>query len=248
MLLGGLGAHARTLSEGCLVRNDWLCPEYLTSRRPELLAATWEHVWITLLSVAAGLVLALPLALLARRWRPVKALLMGGSTVVYSIPSLALIPVMVPFTGLTPWTVVVPLALYSVAVLLRNAVTGLDGVPAQVVDAARGMGFGPARLLLRVELPLAVPAILAGLRVATVSTVAMTTIGGIVGFGGLGTLLIQGQQTNFRSQVLTAAVLVVLIAVVADLLLLALQRLLVRRPRARAARAPEPLLPAEEAA
>ncbi|GAB7192738.1 hypothetical protein NUM3379_34470 [Kineococcus sp. NUM-3379] len=238
-----------TLAEGCLVRNEWLCGEYLSSRRDELLAATWDHTEITVLSVVLGAVVAFPLALLARRWRPVRGLLLGSSTLLYSIPSLALIPAMVPFTGLTRWTVVVPLVLYSLAVLLRNILAGLDGVPASVVEAARGMGFGRARLLLGVELPLALPTIVAGLRVATVSTVAMTTVGGLVGFGGLGTLLLQGQQSDFRAQVLVCAVLVVLLAVVADLVLLLLQRLVGRRRRSRApARAAEPFLPLGEPA
>ena len=185
--------------------------------------------------MAVGALVSFPLALLARRWAGAKALLMTGSTLVYSLPSLALIPVMVPFTGLTAWTVVVPMVLYSLATLLRNTVAGLDGVPPQVVDAARGMGFGPARLLLRVELPLALPAIVAGLRIATVSTVAMVTVGGLVGYGGLGTLLLQGQQSDFRAQVLTASVLVVVLAVVADVLLLGAQRLTGGRRRGRRA-------------
>ncbi|PPK93437.1 osmoprotectant transport system permease protein [Kineococcus xinjiangensis] len=194
-----------------------------------------------MVSVVLASVLAFPLALLVRRRPGPKGLLLASSTVLYSIPSLALIPVMVPFTGLSPWTVVLPLALYSLAVLLRNTLAGLDGVPTPVVDAARGMGYAPARLLLTVELPLALPAILAGLRIATVSAVAMTTIGGLVGFGGLGTLLLDGQRRNFRAQVLTATVLVVALAVVVDLVLLAVQRAAGRRGGRRAAGA-EPVL------
>ncbi len=207
----------------------------MTSRSDELLTATTQHLEITVISVLVGLVVAFPLALLVRRTRVLKGALLGATTVLYAIPSLALIPAMVPFTGLSLATVVVPLILYSLVVLLRNILAGLDAVPAAVLDAARGMGYGPGRLLWSVELPLALPAIVAGVRIATVSTVAMATIGSLVGFGGLGNLLLQGQRSFFNAQVLTAAVAVVVLALVLDLLLLAVQRALSPRRRARTA-------------
>jgi len=132
-------------------------------------------------------------------------------------------------------TVVVALALYSLTILVRNIVAGLDAVPDDVVDAATGMGFGRNRMLWRVQVPLALPAVFAGLRVATVSTIALTTIGFLVGFGGLGNLISDGFTSNFRPQVLLAAALCVVLAVAADLLLLALQKSVT--PWARGARA-----------
>ncbi len=206
------------------MRNEWVCPAYVTSRQDEILAAIGEHVLITVLSVGLGLLVAFPLALLARRRRSLRNAVLGASTIVYTIPSLALLSVLLPFGGLSLMTVVVALALYSLTILVRNIVAGLDAVPEDVVDAATGMGFASRRLLWRVQVPLALPAVFAGLRVATVSTIALTTIGFLVGFGGLGNLINDGLTSNFRPQVLLAAVLCVVLAITADLLLLALQR------------------------
>jgi osmoprotectant transport system permease protein len=149
---------------------------------------------------------------------------------------------LLPFTGLTRATVIVGLVLYSLTILVRNTIAGLDGVPDDVREAARGMGYGSARMLLQVELPLATPSIMAGLRIATVSTVALATIGAIVGYGGLGNLIYDGLPSLFRAQVLTASVLCVALAVAADLLLLGAQRLLTPWQRQAAAhrREPEP--------
>ncbi|MFG2095960.1 ABC transporter permease [Streptomyces sp. NPDC048612] len=135
-------------------------------------------------------------------------------------------PLLLPVYGLSATLVVVGLALYSLTLLVRNLLAGLDGVPAEAREAARGMGYGPTRRLLTVELPLALPAAMAGLRIATVSAVALTTVGAIVGYGGLGNLIYTGMNTFFKAQVLTASVLCVLIAVVFDLLLLGVERLL----------------------
>jgi osmoprotectant transport system permease protein len=148
------------------------------------------------------------------------------TTVIYTIPSLALFSLLLPFTGLTSTTVVVGLALYSLTILVRNVLAGLRGVPDSVREAARGVGYSDLRLLLRVELPLALPVIMAGLRVATVSTVALVTIGSIVSYGGLGNLLLLAVGNQFKAQILAASVLCVVLAVVLDLLLLGLQRLL----------------------
>lgn len=219
------------LAAGCLERNTWLCGEYLDTRRSELTDAVVQHVELTVAAVLIGLVVAIPLAVVARRLHLVNVVL-GASTVIYTIPSVALFSIIIPFTGITAKTVVIGLVLYSLTILVRNTVAGLDAVPAEVKEAARGMGLGPTRLLYRVELPLAIPAIMAGLRVATVSTVALTTVGGIIGYGGLGNLIFQGLQTTFKSQVLTAALLCVVIAVAADLLLLLVQRLITPWARA----------------
>lgn len=226
--------HGSSVADNCLVRNEWVCPAYLESRSSEILDALGEHVLITVLSVGIGALIAFPLALVARRSGLLKSLVLGTSTVIYTIPSLALFSLLIGVTGLTITTVVVGLVLYSLTVLIRNTVAGLDAVPEDVLDAARGMGFAPRRLLWRVQVPLALPAFFAGLRVATVSTVALTTIGFLVGFGGLGNLIRSGLQANFRAEVLTAAVLCVVLAVVADLLILGAQR--VSTPWTRGAR------------
>ena len=210
----------------CYVDNSWLCGQYWSDYRPELTDATVQHLWITVVSVLLGLALAVPLALLARRNPAIESMVVGGTTIIYTIPSLALFSLLLPVTGLSATTVIIGLALYSLTILVRNVLTGLRAVPADVVESARGVGFSDARLLTRVELPLALPVIMAGLRVATVSTVALVTVGSIVSYGGLGNLMLRAVNTQFKAQILAASVLVVLLAVLLDLVLVAVQRLL----------------------
>ncbi|CAA9395118.1 MAG: ABC transporter, permease protein (cluster 13, osmolytes) [uncultured Quadrisphaera sp.] len=216
--------HAASGPQNCLVVNDWVCPLYLQTRAEPLLAAVREHLYLTVVSVVLGAVLALPLAVLAHRVRRARALTLGVTTVLYTVPSIALFFLVVPMLGLSAATVITGLTLYTLTILVRNLLVGLDGVDAEVLDAARGMGLSPGRMLWRVELPLALPAAMAGLRVAAVSTVALTTVGAIIGYGGLGTVLVRGLSANFHAEVLTAAVLCVLLALVLDVVLLLAQR------------------------
>jgi osmoprotectant transport system permease protein len=210
----------------CYVDNSWFCGQYWSDYRPELTDATVQHVWITVVSVLVGLAVAVPLALLARRNPTVESVVVGGTTIIYTIPSLALFSLLLPITGLSPTTVIIGLALYSLTILVRNVLAGLRSVPAEVVESARGVGYSDARLLTRVELPLALPVIMAGLRVATVSTVALVTVGSIVSYGGLGNLMLRAVNTQFKAQILAASVLCVLLAVALDLVLVAVQRAL----------------------
>ncbi|WP_329119139.1 ABC transporter permease [Streptomyces sp. NBC_01465] len=224
-------------SANCLVTNDWICGEYLRTRQQELIDATVQHVWITAISVAIGLVVAFPLALLARRGRGFAGPVLGLTTILYTVPSLAMFSLLLPLFGLSAGLVITGLVLYSLTILVRNILAGLEAVPEDAREAARGMGYGPLRLLWEVELPLALPVVLAGVRIATVSTVALTTVGSIVSKGGLGNLIKEGLDTLFKAQVLTASVLCVLLAIVADLLLLGVQRLLTPWTRIRVSRA-----------
>lgn len=146
--------------------------------------------------------------------------------VLFAIPSLALFALLVPVTGLSKTTVEIGLVSYTLLILVRNIVTALEGVPSEVRDAAEGMGFGPTRLLLSVELPLAIPGIMAGVRIATVTTVGLATVAGLVGQGGLGHVINEGLQNGFRDEVVAGAVLSVLFAAVADALLVGVQWLL----------------------
>jgi osmoprotectant transport system permease protein len=223
------------VGDNCMVRNEWICPEYLTSRHQLLIDATVQHVWITVVSVVIGLVVALPLALLARRYPKLEGAVVSTTTAIYTIPSLALFALLVPFSGLSAGTVIAGLALYSLTILVRYIVEGLQAIPAEVIEAAEGMGYGPRRLLLAVELPLALPSVMAGLRVAAVSTVALTTVGSIVSYGGLGNLLLEAVNTQFKPQVLTASVLCVLLAFGFDLIIVGSQRLMTPWTRARQA-------------
>ncbi|MFF7236208.1 ABC transporter permease [Streptomyces collinus] len=219
----------------CLARNEWICGAYLSTRRRILLDAVVQHVQLTAVSVLIGLVLAVPLAVLARRLPPASGPVLAVTTVLYTIPSLAMFSLLLPLYGLSASLVVAGLVLYSLTLLVRNILAGLRAVPEETRQAARGLGYGPVRLLLTVELPLALPAAMAGLRIATVSAVSLVTVGAIVGFGGLGNLIYAGMNSYFKAQVLTASVLCVVIAVAADLLLLGVQRLLT--PWTRAGRA-----------
>ena len=207
--------------------NPWFDPSYVTDNWDSILAYTGEHVRLTVLAVVIGAALALPLALLARRSRYLAAPVLALSTVVYTIPSLALFALLVPFTGLSSNTVLIGLVAYSLVILVRNFLAGLQGVPADVREAARGMGLSAAQTFRRVDLPLALPAFMAGLRIATVSTVALTTVGVLVGHGGLGQLILGGFAANFyRAEIVTGAVGCVLLALLADVLLAGAERAL----------------------
>lgn len=206
--------------------NEWVCGQYLVDRRSELVDATIEHLLITMGALAFAIVVSFPLALLARQVPRLESTILGVSTGLYTIPSMALFPLLVPFTGITPTTVVIGLGLYALTILVRSMLEGLRSVPADVRESAVGLGYGPGRLLWRIELPLALPVMLAGLRVATVSTVALTTIGTLVAYGGLGDLIQDGVNNNFRAELLAASVLCVVLAVLLDLVIVAAQRLL----------------------
>jgi osmoprotectant transport system permease protein len=206
--------------------NEWWCPAYLSDYRAELTDATVQHLLITVSAVLLGIVIAFPLALLARRWSRLESSVMGVSTALYTVPSLALFPLLVPFTGITATTVVIGLALYALTILVRSMLAGLASVPDEVRESARGLGHGEVSQLFRIELPLALPVMMAGLRVATVSTVALTTVGALVAHGGLGNLIADGVLTNFKAELLAACVLCVVIAVALDVLIVGAQRLM----------------------
>jgi len=209
---------------------------YLRDNSETILTALREHVTLTVLTIVIGLGIAMPLALLARRYRILAGPILGVAGLLYTVPSLALFSILVPFTGLRPRTVVIGLVMYALLVLIRNILTGLDGVPAEVRDAARGMGYSPVPMLWRVDLPIALPAIMAGIRIATVSTIALVTVGATVGHGGLGALILNGFNNNFyRAEIATGALACVALALLADGLLLGVSRALSPWSRARPA-------------
>src|SRR6185312_4034621 len=166
--------------------DHWLSWHYITSNAHAILSATQTHVTLTLESVALGLLCAIPLAAVARQRRWLRALVLNFGTAVYAIPSLAFIVALVKVFELSSLTVVIPLAAYSLVILVRNILTGLDEVSGEAVDAARGMGLSELRIFLRVRLPIALPTIIAGIRLAVVSTIELVVIGGYVGQGGYG--------------------------------------------------------------
>jgi len=205
------------------VTNDWICWQYIEDRHSDLTTAMVQHLQITAAALILGVLIAFPLALIARRLPWLRGTILGTSTAIYTIPSLALFPLLVPFTGITAKTVVIGLALYALTILVRSMLAGLTGVPDGVRESATGLGYGRTRLLFRVELPLALPVMMAGLRVATVSTVALTTVGTLVGYGGLGNLIQDGVMNDFKAELLAASVLCVVIAVVLDAVIVGVQ-------------------------
>src|SRR5579862_9383877 len=183
----------------------------------------WEHLLLTVLAVGFGLLITFLLAGLARAWRPLTGPLLAVCGTLYAVPSIALFALLVPFTGFTTTTAEIGLVGYTLLVLLRNLLAGLDAVPDDVREAARGMGFNRWRLFTRVELPLALPALFAGIRVATVTTIGLVTVTVLIGQGGLGALLLQGFRDTFRTKEVVGAVLVVALAITADLVLVGAQ-------------------------
>jgi osmoprotectant transport system permease protein len=200
--------------------------EWAVDNVDDILTSTVEHVWLTFLAVAIGFAISFPLAILSFRHRRLYGPLLGVSGILYTIPSLALFAALVPFTGLTTTTAEVGLVSYTLLILVRNVVAGLDGVSGDAKEAAIGMGFTPRQLLWRVELPLAVPAIVAGLRIATVTTIGLVTVTATIGKGGLGSLILFGLTRSFATAIVVGAVLSVVLAVLADVLLLYTERLI----------------------
>lgn len=184
------------------------------------------HVSLTALAVAYGFAIAFPMALTTLRWPRLYAPLLGVTGMLFTIPSLALFVLLLPFTGLSRTSALIGLTSYTLLILLRNTVEGLRGVPGDVREAAQAMGYTRARQLLRVDLPLALPAIVAGLRIATVTTIGLVTVTALIGQGCLGRLFLDGFLRDFPTPLIVGLVLSIALAVAADLALLGLQRVL----------------------
>jgi osmoprotectant transport system permease protein len=197
---------------------------WLLARLDMLAARTLEHVWLSLIAVVLGFVIAFALALLIRRRPGAYAPITATAAVLYTIPSLALFAALIPITGRTVLTVEIALVGYTLLILVRNTVAGLEGVPADVREAATGMGYTYWKRLWRVELPLALPVIVAGLRIATVTTIGLVTVAALIAPWGLGFLITDGLRRFFPTLYIAAAVLSVLLAIAADALFVLLQR------------------------
>jgi osmoprotectant transport system permease protein len=211
-------------------------PQWIADNLEVIGARLWEHVEMTVIAVAIGLVLSFALALLIRRVPVLYGPIVGLTGTLYAIPSLALFAILVAFLGLSLAAAEVALVSYTLLILVRNIVAGLRGVPDEVVEAATGMGLTPAQRLVRIELPIALPVIIAGLRIATVTTIGLVTVTALIGRGGLGYLIVNtGINRFFPTSIYTGVVLCVLLAVAADLGLLGLQRWMTPGARARGA-------------
>ncbi len=203
----------------------------------EIMPALVGHIYLSFVSVGIALLISLPTGVLVWRYRKAYAPVTFITGILYSIPSLAAFAILVtvPGIGIGPRPVIIALVAYSLLVLIRNVVAGLDGVPAETIDAARGMGLTNRQILFGVELPLALPVIVAGARIATVTVIGIATIGAFVAAGGLGELIFSGISRDFPTMIITGAVLTTALAIVTDFLLLRLESFL--RPWARARRA-----------
>jgi osmoprotectant transport system permease protein len=196
--------------------------EYLVDEWDQISEALSQHLRLTLLAVAIGTVVAAALTALALRFRWAATPISATTAAIYTIPSVAFFGLLVPYTGLSVWTAVIPLTGYTLLVLVTNFVAGFRSVPAAVRDAADGMGMSPARRLLTVELPVAAPLLIAGLRIATVSTVGLVTVAAIVGQGGLGRLILDGLRRTFWTPMVLGSALSILMALALDLLIQAI--------------------------
>jgi osmoprotectant transport system permease protein len=220
----------------CVVQNRLFCADWVRDNWAGVLQpALVEHVKLTLIAVTVGFALSLGAALVTHRLRVLERPFGVFAAVVYTIPSLALFQLLVPVTGLTVTTVEVALVGYTLLILYRNILEGLRGVPAEVLEAAQGMGLTRRQTLWRVELPLAVPAIMAGLRVAVVSTIALATVAALVIPEGLGYPIFLALRESFKTELIVAGALAVGLALVADGLLVLAERALAPWSRARRA-------------
>ncbi len=210
-----------------LIRWDWIA-----SHSGEIALRVGEHVELAAIAVAFGAAIALALSLLVLRYGRLEQPTIFVTGTLYTIPSLALFALLVPYTGLTIVTAEIGLVGYTLLILIRNVVGGVRGVPADVIEAARGMGYTRAQLLWRVQLPLALPVIIAGLRVATITTIGLVTVTALIGQGGLGYLILLGIQLFFSTPLIVGATLSVALAVAADGALVLLQRSLTPWARA----------------
>jgi osmoprotectant transport system permease protein len=228
-LLAQLKVRDRSADSSCVESNGF-CPSWIADNLDRYKQPLVEHVELTLIAVALGFTIAFSLALLAHRRRWLVAPITQVTGVLYTLPSVAVFFLLLPLTGRGKVTALIALVSYTLLIIFRNVITGLDGVPAEARDAGRGMGLTARQLLWRVELPLALPEIMAGLRIAVTTTVGLTALVFLAGAGGLGEAIFADIQ--FRSNVVVAGGLCLLLAVVLDLLVLGLQKALTPWTRA----------------
>ncbi|HVI19577.1 MAG TPA: ABC transporter permease, partial [Gaiellales bacterium] len=220
-VLAQLQIHHR--QDSCVADNG-ICPDWIVHNFDRYVTPFFQHVYLTLVSVGIGFAIAFGLALLAHRRRWLVAPVIQVTGILYTLPSVAVFFLLLPLTGRGSLTAIIALVSYTLLIIFRNVITGLEGVPPEARDAGRGMGLTSNQLLWKVELPLALPAILAGLRIAVTTTVGLTALVFLAGAGGLGEAIFS--DTQFRTNVVVAGGLCVLLAVVLDLLVLAVQKLL----------------------
>jgi osmoprotectant transport system permease protein len=206
--------------------NEIFCFDWARENIDRFGTPTMQHFELVVISVLLGFAVAFALSLLAHRTRWLQPPLLAATGILYTVPSIAAFFLLLPITGLGRTTAIIALAVYTLQIIYRNTILGLSNVPGSVKEAARGMGLTERQILWRVELPLAVPEIVAGLRIAIVSTVAIATLAVFIGGGGLGTQIYGGGNLTFPTSIIIAAVIVIVMAMALDAVLLAAQRFL----------------------
>jgi len=235
-LAGGPVIPSFGKADKCIAHHHWFCTSWVQKHWGDVLQpALIQHIELTLLAVGIGFVIAFLMALIAFRFGVLDAPLGALGDFFYALPSLSLFVILLPITGLTWTTIVIPLVLYTLFILYRNTLSGLRGVPADVLESARGMGLTPRQTFVRVELRLAAPTIIAGLRLAIVSTISIATIAAFLVADGLGKPIFDALEAPdiFKTELVAASALVVGLALVADVVLLLLQRALTPWERVR---------------
>jgi osmoprotectant transport system permease protein len=232
-LLAQVRIQDRSKGDASCVADDGFCPDWIVDNFDRYVDPLVQHVFLTVVSVAIGFAISFALALLAHRRRWLIGPITQVTGILYTLPSIAVFFLLLPLTGRGDLTAIVALVAYSLLIVFRNVVAGLDNVPAETKDAGRGMGLTDRQLLWRVELPLALPEIMAGLRIATTTTVGLATLAFFAGAGGLGEQIFA--DINFKSNVVVAGGLAVALAALLDGLILLAQRAITPWARARAA-------------
>ncbi|MEA1903334.1 MAG: ABC transporter permease [Actinomycetota bacterium] len=200
---------------------DW---EWVVRNADQIVDRTWEHIYLTAVPVGLGFIIALALSVVALRWRRTYAPITLVTGILYTIPSLATFAFLVPIVGLNATNAIIALTSYTLLILIRNIVAGIDGVPPSILEAADGMGYTRSARFWRMEVPLALPVIVAGLRIATVTTVGLVTITAVLGLGGYGFFILRGFNSFFITQTLVGVFLSVVLATILDLAFVWLQR------------------------
>ena len=196
---------------------------YLLTHLDDAWELTVIHLWLSLLPLALGLAIAVPLGALVHRTTVLRRITTISASIVFTIPSLALfvaLPLIIPTTILSPTNVIVALTLYTVALLVRAVPEALDAVPANVLDAATAVGYKPLTRMLKVELPLAIPVMVASLRVVAVTNISMVSVGSVIGIGGLGTWFTEGYQSDKSDQIIAGIIAIFVLALVIDTLIM----------------------------
>jgi osmoprotectant transport system permease protein len=223
LLLGQVVIHSRQ-NPDCIQRNELFCPGWAIDNIDRYVDPTVQHLVLVLASVGFGFVIAFGLSLLAHRFHWLGPPFLAATGVLYTIPSIAFFFLLLPITGRGRTTAIIALTAFTLQIIYRNILAGLANVPPDTKDAGRGMGLTNRQLLWRVELPLALPEIIAGLRIATVSTVAIATLAVFANGGGLGTEILVAGNLTFKTGIVIAGSIAILMAIAFDLTLVAIQR------------------------